>query len=785
MYKPEKSKWTNNIQTLLLSLAFVLILPASAVAQCTVKGVLYDESNGEAIPFANVVLDGTRHGASTDLNGFFLINRIASGTYTLRVRYVGYNDHEEQITLQGKQTVTLKITLKPTATQLEDFVVSDTRTAEQQTQTQVSVEKITATQIQQMPSIGGQSDIAQYLQVLPGINSTGDQGGQLYIRGGSMIQNLCMLDGMIVYNPFHSIGLYSVFETDLILNANIYTGGFGATYGGRLSSVMDITTRDGNKRHHTGKVGVNTFGASLVLEGPLKRESAQSKSAITYILSAKNSYLSKTGENIYPYLDSPLPYDFLDLYGKLTINSGTGSKVSFFGFRFDDKVDNYQFINDYHWRNTGMGTNFVLMTGTSSLLEGTLAYSSYEITLDDGSNDDKRSGINGFNMNIGVTNFVGSGKVHYGVAMEQYSTDYSFYNTYGLRTEQQEHTNNISAYITYHAQWGGLLFDPGLRYTLYSSLDEGALEPRLSMKYNINNRLRLKLAGGWYSQVFLDARSDNDIVNLFSGFLTGSGNLNKPDSFRGESISGCVQRAQHLIVGMEYDITRHLNLNIEGYYKNFSQLLNANHNKRFDRFDDAYTNPQSPYYKEQYYMTDYMIEDGVAYGVDLSLCYDIERLYLWATYSIGSVKRRDEKQSYHPHYDRRHTINVMATYAIGEQREWEVSMRWSYGSGFPYTQTQGVYEMITSDDIAIDYTESNGTYGLVYGSYYGGRLPSYHRMDVGIKRKISIGTRSLLEINAGVTNLYNRKNIFYFDRMTLKPVYQLPILWSAGMSFSF
>ena len=163
--------------------------------------------------------------------------------------------------------MTLTIHLKPSAQMLKAVEITDSKAEERRVQTQVSVEKLTASQIQQMPSIGGTADIAQYMQVLPGVNSTGDQGGQLYIRGGSMIQNLTLLDGMIVYNPFHSIGLYSIFETDVILNADIYTGGFGAEYGGRMSSVMDITTRDGNKRHHTGKVGLSTFGANLILEG--------------------------------------------------------------------------------------------------------------------------------------------------------------------------------------------------------------------------------------------------------------------------------------------------------------------------------------------------------------------------------------------------------------------------------------------------------------------------------------------------------------------------------------
>lgn len=761
-------------------------------AQCTVKGVLYDETNGEAVPFANVVLDGTKHGAATDLNGFFVITKIPAGTYTLRIRYVGYEEYEETITLGKNQTITRNITLKSTATMLKDVVITDNRAEERRVQTQVSVEKISSSQIQQMPSIGGQADLAQYLQVLPGVNSTGDQGGQLYVRGGSMIQNLCLLDGMVVYNPFHSIGLYSIFETDVILNADVYTGGFGAEYGGRLSSVMDITTRDGNKKRHGGKVGLNTSGASLILEGPLKKERQGSKSTITYLLTAKGSLLSKTANVVYPYIEGGLPFDFLDLYGKISFNSGTGSKINFFGFRFDDQVLGYQAISDYHWKNYGLGTNFALMTGSSALLEGTLAYSNYRITLNDAPQvatstvgTEQFSSISGFTMSLNVTNFYGANKLKYGLGVEAYATDYLSYNEYHIKTEYPKNsTNNISAYITYKINTGKFLIDPGLRYVFYNAMGEGSLEPRIAAKYNASDKLRFKLAAGLYSQIFLDARSDYDIVNLFNGFLTGV-NLNKPDTFRGETLTTALQKAWHLVVGAEYDITSHLNVNLEGYIKNFSQLFNANHNKMYDRNDEAYTTEGSPYYQDQYYLTDFMIEQGKAYGVDFSLCYDAERLYLWATYSLGWVKRSDEIQTYTPHYDRRHTINLLATYALGEQREWELSARWSFGSGFPYTQTQGIYEQIGMSSIGVDYPSANGSYGIYYGELYGGRLPNYHRLDLGIKRKISIGKRSMLELNAGATNVYNRKNMFYFNRMTFERVDQLPILYSLGATFSF
>ena len=768
-----------------LSILFLLLFGFTSLsAQNIIKGVLLDDEKGEAIPFAQVFLDGTKHWASTDINGYFVINKIPDGSYTIKVKYIGYEEYSEPVVLKH-QTITRNIHLKPAKMRLKDVVVTANKARERKMQTQVSVEKITASQIQQMPSIGGQADLAQYLQVLPGVNSTGDQGGQLYIRGGSMVQNLTLLDGMVVYNPFHSIGLYSIFETDVILNADVFTGGFGAEYGGRLSSVIDITTRDGNKRHHTGKVGLNTFGANLILEGPLKREKNGSTSTVTYLLTAKNSYLSHSSKLIYPYIDGGLPFDFLDLYGKVSINSGLGSKINFFGFRFDDRVNGYQSLADFHWRNFGAGTNFALMTGSSSLVDGTVAYSNYNISLDDGSNSPKYSSVGGFNMSLGISNFFGVNKLKYGIGIEGFSTGYRYTNAYGVNRSQDENSSTFSAYATYNAHLGKLLLDPGIRFVYYGSMGQPSFEPRLAAKYNASEKLRFKLAAGLYSQTLLDARSDHDIVNLFTGFLTGSGQLNIPSLYNGTPVESCLQRAQHLVVGAEYDPIEHLTLNAELYYKNFSQLLSINHNQIYDRSDPAYASG-GIYEKPQYYLTDFIIEKGRAAGIDISACYDLERLYLWMTYSLAFVNRTDEVQTYFPHYDRRHTVNLLATYALGEERQWELSGRWSLGSGFPFTQTAGLYENIVfADGIRTDYTTENGEMGIYYADLYAGRMPAYHRLDLAAKRKFSIGRRGLLELSLSVTNTYNRNNIFYFDRISFDRVDQLPILVCLGANFTF
>ena len=186
-----------------------------------------------------------------DIEGFYSLSRVPAGTYTLVVSSMEYEGASERIELVDGKITTRNFLLEQQVIQLGSAEVNADR-EEQTTKVNMSVETIRPSDLKKIPSFGGQPDLVQALQVLPGFISTGDQGGQLYIRGGSPIQNKVLLDGMIVYNAFHSIGLFSVFDSDVIANADVYTGGFGAKFGGRISSVMDIKTRDGNKMKTQG-----------------------------------------------------------------------------------------------------------------------------------------------------------------------------------------------------------------------------------------------------------------------------------------------------------------------------------------------------------------------------------------------------------------------------------------------------------------------------------------------------------------------------------------------------
>jgi len=768
------------ITTILLLLIATFAFSARVAAQTgTVRGFIYERETGEPVIFTNVYFKGTSIGAATDVNGYYVISRIPPGDYTLLVTSMGHDTLSMPVTIRPNDVVTRNLYLE-TSTILLEAVQITARRDEAQTETRTSVVKITPRQIRQLPTFGGQADLAQYLQVLPGVIFTGDQGGQLYIRGGPPIQNKVLLDGMTIYNPFHSIGLFSVFDTDIIRNVDVYTGGFNAEYGGRISSVMDLRTRDGNRTRFAGKVDASTLGAKLLLEGPIVKldENRPDDFSSSFILSVKNSYLRESSELFYSYIDSDgLPYNFLDIYSKVSINAGSGARINFFGFRFQDDV-NYRLVSEFDWNTWGGGMNFLVIPGkTPALLEGSASYSQYKITLNEADGRPRTSEINGFNVGLAFTYFMGKNHIKYGIESLGSFTDFTFYNALGWRIRQKQNTTELAAYVKYHQSLGKFLIEPGIRMQWYASLTEISPEPRLAIKYNATNHLRFKMATGIYSQNLLSSTSDRDVVNLFYGFLSGPEDL--PREFDGNPVSHRLQKARHLIAGVEYDISDHLLLNVEAYIKDFTQLTNLNREKLYE---DIPINSDKP----ERLRKDFIIETGSAKGVDLSLKYEFKGIYLWAVYSLTYVDRFDGFISYSPHFDRRHSANIVASYQFGRTKNWEISSRFNYGSGFPFTQSQGYYERLPfSDGIFSDYTRLNGELGIIYADLNKGRLSDYHRLDFSIRYLAKLGRHTKLETTASVTNIYNRNNVFYMDRITGERIDQLPLMPSLGISLSF
>lgn len=773
--------------TVLLTLLFSFLCTCVSAQSAIIRGNIFDESTGEPISFGTVLLtgpDGFSKGTNTDVDGFFTFSNLPLGDYELVASYVGFENLPVSINIASENEIEYRrLQMREGGgVQLQTATVSARR---ERARSDVAVSKVTfsAEQILSLPSTGGEPDIAQYLTVLPGIVSSGDQGGQLYIRGGSPVQNKLLLDGMTIYNPFHSIGLFSVFETEAIRSADVYTGGFNAEYGGRISAIVDIKTREGNKKDFGGLVSASPFQAKVLLEGPIKKLNPETGSSISFLITGKQSLLAETSKTLYDYAvqenffnlsdtagvtasDIGLPYNFQDLYGKVSLVGGNGSKLNLFGFNYTDDF-NVPGVAALGWTNSGGGASFNIVPPRSNVvIDGTISASTYDVALTEQDGEPRSSRIQNTTAQLNFTYFGGQNEIAYGFDYNGLNTNFTFVNPLGITFEQEDFTTELNAYAKYKRTFGKLILEPGLRVQYYASQNAFSVEPRFGMKFNATNSLRFKAAGGMYSQNLISTQNDLDIVNFFTGFLVGpEGDLRDQN---GDVADDNLQKAVHAIGGFEIDLSDKVTINIEGYYKGFNQLIELNRNKL--SATDA----------------DFIILDGDAYGGDISAEYRSGSLFLAGNYSLGFVNRDDGIQEYPTSFDRRHNINAYGTFVFGSGNNWEAGFRYNFGSAFPFTQTVGFIEEpdFTTTPVLPSILTGNGDLGvLLSDDRNGGRLSDFHRLDLSLKRKFEFGKSTRLEITASVTNAYNRENIFYVDRITNQRVNQLPILPSLNGTF--
>lgn len=732
----------------------------------TIRGIVYSKESGEPVIFSNILLVGTTLGAASDVSGMFTIPNVPAGNYILICFSLEHDSVSVPVEVKPNKITSLTIYVPKKTVELKQVEINAAR-EESKTEVKTSLITITSRQLTRIPFVGGEPDLAQYLQVLAGVVSTGDQGGQLYIRGGAPIQTKVLLDGVTVFNPFHSIGLFSVFETELIKNVDVYTGGFPAQYGQRISSVVDIKTRDGNKKRFGGKIAASPFLTHALLEGPLVKQ-REDGSALSFLAAAKNSFLNHTSQWLYPYVSRDgIPFSFSDYYGKLTYTARGGSRINMFGFYHRD-VAEYEQVARFEWKQFGMGSNFTVVPEQSgTIISGLIAYSRYEIALTEAEQKPRNSSIGGFNIAMDFSYFGQNSELKYGFNVNGFRTTLDFINSLGLYIDQNQNTTEFGMYIQYRKYWKRLVIEPGFRADYYASLGAFSPEPRMAVKLNLTEYLRWKVAGGIYAQNFISTRPDRDVVNLFNGFLSGP--EEQLYNTKGEPAGRNLQRAYHIIGGVECDIGKYLQFNIEPYYKKFHQIIELNRFKMF---------PSDP---------DFQIETGHAYGIDFSFKYETKKCYGWIAYSLAWVTRYNGREDYYPNFDRRHNLNIVGSYNFGRELSWETSLRWNLGTGFPFTRTQGFYPFNNfQEGITTDYVTSNSALGIIYeDKLNAGRLPMYHRLDFSIKKQWPLKKHLLVAVAASVTNIYNRSNIFYFDRIRYTRVDQLPILPSLTLSLNF
>lgn len=736
---------------------------AEAHAQhAVVRGFAEDASDGQPLQGINVVLTndaGAFFGTATDRDGFFAISRIPPGAYLVRATFIGYQPFTDSLTLAPDQILSYNFSITFEEAGLDEVVIEAERETAGAASVTAGLQTIRPQDIQLIPSPDLSGDLVTYLATLPGVVSAGDQGGQLFIRGGESTQNLVLVDGMLVYQPFHLVGFYSAFPASIMNVADVYAGGFGARYGGRLSTVIDVSSRNGNKRRFSGEASLAPFISAARLEGPII------PNRVSVLLSGRFSVIDQGASKI---IDDPLPYDFNDQFGKIHAELSRNSQLSISALRSYDKgiigtqteAEAEDVQEQVIWDNQAVGGRFLLLpTSIPVQAEILVSISQIENTFGEEAAPARSSSAQQISAATNVTHFVGSTDVTWGIFAHFTEVASELGGLFqGLQTDR-EYVSEAGAYVESEVALGGLRVEPGLRFSSFPSKGRSFIEPRLRAVWDLGVH-RLSAAGGLYHQEMVGLTDRRDAGDVFTAWTS--------------SPLGEVPEAIHALAGYQVRPTSWLKLAVEGYYKQLQDLSIA----EWSAFPSFNTRLQPA--------------DGTVLGVDARLEISTRLFYGFINYGYAEVEYDAQQAAiqywfgepelrFSPPHDRRHQLNV-----VGSLRFYgfTLSTRWQFGSGLPFSESLGFDEFVLLAG-PTDVLEEPGDTRVLYGLPYHGRLPTYHRLDVSLDRRFAFSREAALTLQASATNTYDRTNLFYIDLFTLNRLDQLPLIPSFGVKVEF
>lgn len=732
-------------------LLFIIIISfftikAYAQEYGTLRGVVVDSSNSEALSYASVGILELKVGAYTDARGYFVITKVPVGkTFTLSVSYVGYNTKQIKVTSKAGKVSNYQIKLVPSGIDIQ-AVEQVAERITHQNETNISLEKIAIKQLEALPQ-GVETDVFRSIKQMPGVQSTSDVSAQYYVRGGGGDQNLVLIDGVTLYNPFHALGLFSAVDPDIINNLEFYKGGFSAEYGGRLSSVMNIITKDGNKNKF-GLTATSSFlTGKALLEGPIPHGS--------FIITGRKSYST---EILKKFLDDKnVPSDFYDLAFKLNYSNPDfieGAKFLVNGFFSGDKVSNSSpYIEDYKWNNDMFSFRWFQVGDSPLFYEIGTSISRFtgEIIPKYSGTQPMSSEVSDYGLKMDFNYiFDNRNEINLGFHIQQVQSRLTLEEDNDETTVYDNSSANIVLFAKYKfLQIDNFGIDLGARVNAASLSAQGSktavLEPRFSITYKPFSFLSFKGAIGRYRQELITITDENDVISIFEPWIVVPTYLNIPYS-------------DHYIGGFQIDFSENLKFTVEGYYKTMTNLV-------FKNYDKIYENDP-----------DFINGDGEAYGGEFGIKYSYEFINLSAAYTHGYSYKIIDGKRYYPRYDSRHNVNTSMELNLGAG--WQFSAMWTYSSGLPFTQIIGYYDKLYLTDLFAEWYVDQRTPYTMLGTQNLGRLPDYHRLDLSLSKKFDFNfMRVAFDLN--IINVYNRKNIFYFKRDTGERVNMLPFLPTA------
>ena len=779
----------------LLAIAFSLHVQAQNI---TISGYLEDAASGEKLIAANVYDSNSAKGTISNNFGFYSLT-IPVGKVSLDFSYIGYTSQKIVLDISEDRVLNIALQQAHTLDVVEIIAEESKRIAEE---SQMSVVEIPVQQIKEIPAFLGEVDVLKALQLLPGVQSGGEGQSGLYIRGGSPDQNLILLDGVPVYNASHLFGFFSVFNADAIKDVKLIKGGFPARYGGRLSSVLEINLKEGNRNKFHGAGSIGIVASKLTLEGPIINDKT------SFLVSGRRTYIDLLAR---PFIKSNFEdndseggtgYYFYDVNAKINhkIDENNRLYFSFYtgkdNFYFSEKdkdFDEREFTdNTLEWGNITAAARWNHIWSQKLFSNTMFSLSDYKLNTGAAFgtefNDEAIREEISLNYISGIRDLSAKIDFDYLPSPEHFirfglhTTNHLFkpgvFDLLDINTEEEfnfEQTvgqRNItalemSAYL--EDDWkisDQLKMNLGLHYSAFAVEGKfyNALQPRLSGRYLINDELSLKASFSTMRQY----------IHLLA--FEGVGlptDLWLPTT---ESIKP--QDAYQFAAGVAKNIGKKYELTIEGYYKKMKNLISYKEGRGLFEFTDWQTRVTQG--------------DGSSYGAELFLQKKIGRFTGWIGYTLSWTYRQFDDVNFgkkFPYrYDRRHDISLVGQYKLSKKIN--IGGTWVYGTGnavtLPNAKVLGFsqgQENFSGNYIENYYSERNGY-----------RMRSYHRFDLGIsfvkKKKRHTRTWSI-----GAYNTYNRQNPFFVFEDTdnvngereykLKQASLFPIIPYINYSFKF
>ena len=753
-------------------LIFLYLISFHVQGQRVISGIVVSKETQERLPFADIVIKGTNQGTSTNVDGHFTLLDVPEEAVILQALYVGYTSVEVEVAAASSDQAQMKIEMSSGIT-LDELVVLGKSYKVMNASEGVSSIQLSPSQLALLPNIG-EVDIFRSLQLLPGVSGSNESSSGLYVRGGTPDQNLVLLDGMTVYNVDHFFGFFSAFNAEAIKDVQLYKGAFPAKYGGRLSSVVDLTGNTGDPNNLHGSVGLNLLNARASVQVPLFNKGSLSISGRRSYTDIIKSGLYNNIFGVFSQTETPPNVEgldvttiepdfyFFDFNSKLSFNPTDKDVMS---LSFYSGADHLVEQNDISlerlggallidldvdeksdWGNRGLSGKWSRQWNakwySNFMVASSNYFSEYDRAVDVLATLVPRDSVvldreiltfednDVRDLSIRLDNEVqisSAHKLEFGGLATFAEVDYKFVRDDTLTIlDLEQKATYAAAYIS--DTWlplSNLSINAGLRGTYYDLSDQIYWSPRLSFQYNLTDQIKLKGAYGKHYQFVNRIVNENVTEGSRDFWLLADDDLVN------------VSSSEHFVLGAAFENEEYI-FDVEAYRKDLDNL--AEFSLRFQRNDID---------------LDRLFFSGSGYAEGIEFLLQKKRgLYSgWVTYTLARVRNTfpglNNDFEFSALHDQRHEFKMVHSY---EYENYRLAATFVYASGKPFTEPAGQYSIELLDGRSNSYVS--------VGAKNGSRLPPYHRLDLSLHYLHKVDKYEM-DFGFSVFNLYNRRNIWY------------------------